>query len=275
MARWFGLLTVAGLVWAGWAFWNFFIPGTVIPAKWVFASLLQAPIASPGFWEALIIGSVAAVGALAPLAILWWQRRGQARKTRVVRYQVKTWWWVTAVVLLLIGLFRIYPSPGQPARLTGPSRPVIQGPGEDVPVLTSPHLPYPQAPHIPYNSVPPTSGPHVHQTVMPGVYREEIAEEIQVHALEHGHVLVLYAPRTPVRQVQVLENIVRRHARDVVLAPYSKLGQGIALTAWGRIAPLDRPDPSLIENFIQTFAGGYNHGWRPSTAATHAMGGDR
>jgi hypothetical protein len=39
-------------------------------------------------------------------------------------------------------------------------------------------------------AIPPTSGPHVAQTVAPGVYREEI----QVHALEHGHVVVQYAP---------------------------------------------------------------------------------
>jgi hypothetical protein len=102
---------------------------------------------------------------------------------------------------------------------------------------------------------------------MPGVYREDIAEEIQVHALEHGHVLVLYAPGTPVDQIRMLESIARRHPRDVVLAPYRKLDQGIALTAWGRLARLDRPDTGLIEHFVRTFARRYNHGWKATASA--------
>jgi hypothetical protein len=165
-------------------------------------------------------------------------------------------------VVLAVAAVRLYPSPSQAARLAPGGPPVSSGPGEEIPALKSPHLPYVAAPHAPYNSVPPTSGPHVHQTVTTGLYRHDIPEELQVHALEHGHVLVQYAPGTSAEEVRLLETIVRFHLRDVVLAPYAKLDKGVALTAWGRLARLDHPDRRTIEFFVETFAGRYNHGWQ-------------
>jgi Protein of unknown function (DUF3105) len=135
-------------------------------------------------------------------------------------------------------------------------------PGQEVPTLSSPHIPYIGASHEPYNTVPPTSGPHVPFTVAPGVYREAIPEELQVHALEHGHVLVQYAPDTPSDEVRALEDVARRYPRQVVVAPYAKLPRGLALTAWGRIGLLDDVDRDQIDAFVEAFAGRYNHGWR-------------
>jgi Protein of unknown function (DUF3105) len=136
-------------------------------------------------------------------------------------------------------------------------------PGRAVPIVLSlRHIPYPQASHAPYDSVPPTSGPHVPFTVAPGVYREGIAEEIQVHALEHGHVLIQYAPATAPSTVRALEDVGRRFAREVVVAPYDRLGSGIALTAWGRIEWLRGLDTGKIDAFVTALAGRYTHGWR-------------
>jgi Protein of unknown function (DUF3105) len=139
-------------------------------------------------------------------------------------------------------------------------------PGQEVPTLPSPHIPYLGAPHPPYNSLPPTSGPHVPQTVAPGVYREAIPEELQVHALEHGHILIQYSAATPAGEVRLLEAVARRDLRDVVVAPYGGLATGIALTAWGRLEYLDAVDPPAIDAFIRAFAGRYDHGWRPGRA---------
>jgi hypothetical protein len=142
------------------------------------------------------------------------------------------------------------------------------GGGRDVPLLASPHIHLGER-HRAYNTVPPTSGPHWADTVGTGVYREELPEEIQVHVLEHGHVLIQYSPRTPPREIRALERIGRRHLRDVVVAPYAKLtrylarGEGIALTSWGRIDRVGHADEPSIERFIRAFSGRYNHGeWR-------------
>lgn len=136
-------------------------------------------------------------------------------------------------------------------------------PGEAVPLVSDiQHIAYLGAEHTPYNSVPPTSGPHVAQTIAPGVYREEIPEELQVHALEHGHVLIQFAPALPPDDVHTLLSMARAFPRDVIVAPYSKLPSGIALTAWGRIERLERVDTDKITLFVISMAGRYNHGWQ-------------
>jgi hypothetical protein len=134
-------------------------------------------------------------------------------------------------------------------------------PGQEVSALPGRHIPYLGAEHEPYTSVPPTSGPHVPFTIAPGVYREQIPDELQVHALEHGHVLIQYASGTPSQVVDELENVARRYPREVVVAPYDDLQSGIALTAWGRIDFLESFDQERIDAFVDAFAGRYDHGY--------------
>jgi putative peptide zinc metalloprotease protein len=78
-ARWFGLLTLAGMVWAGWFFVSFFIPGTIVVAGWTFESVSGASLSSAVFWEALAITAVATFQTLLPAAIFVWQRISRRR----------------------------------------------------------------------------------------------------------------------------------------------------------------------------------------------------
>ena len=140
--------------------------------------------------------------------------------------------------------------------------------GTDVAILPTPHIHLGER-HAPYDSVPPTSGPHHPDTVGTGVYREELREEIQVHVLEHGHVLVQYAPQLGAAEVRELERLGRRYPRDVVVAPYRRLaslarrGRPIALTAWARIDRLASADERRISAFVRAYGGRYDHGeWR-------------
>jgi Protein of unknown function (DUF3105) len=136
-------------------------------------------------------------------------------------------------------------------------------PGRGVPILRDiHHIAYVDAPHVPYDSVPPTSGPHVPFVVAPGPYGSPIPDALQVHDLEHGHVLIQYAPGTSGHERHELEDFARRYPRDVLVAPYPKLRSGIALTAWGRIERLSRPDSKRIRAFVTAFRGRYVHGWR-------------
>lgn len=135
-------------------------------------------------------------------------------------------------------------------------------PGREVPMINSPHIPYLGAPHAAYNSVPPTSGPHLPYTASPGIYNEPVADELTVHALEHGHIAILYAANTPAAQVDTLKSLARKHPRDVVLAPHPGVQNGVALTAWSRIQNLDAVDEGTILTFINALSKRYVHGWQ-------------
>ncbi|HKE98572.1 MAG TPA: DUF3105 domain-containing protein [Actinomycetes bacterium] len=174
--------------------------------------------------------------------------------TRTIR-KVVVW---SALAALAVGLTFF----GWRAQTTALASSKQRGPGQAVPILPSPHIPYVGAPHAAYNSLPPTSGPHVPQTIAPGVYRQQVPDEIQVHALEHGHVLIQYGPGVPRADVRMLEQVGRLHLNDVVVAPYRQLGGTVALTAFGQLERLDRADRGSVEAFVVTFAGRYNHGWR-------------
>lgn len=143
----------------------------------------------------------------------------------------------------------------------GDARPAPCLPGDPVAILDSPHISQADAGSADYNSIPPTSGPHFPFTISPGVYREPVPEGLTVHAMEHGHVIIQYAPDIPDRDLAELDRLARRYGADVVLAPYPRLTGGIAITAWGRIDRLDRYDEGRLTDFITALRGRYNHGW--------------
>lgn len=140
--------------------------------------------------------------------------------------------------------------------------PCEQVPGTPQKFEGNAHIPFEGAPHDPYQTVPPTSGPHSARIVAVGVYREPVPEELQVHALEHGHVFVQYAPATSKEDILALERLGRRYPRDAVVAPYAALNAGIALTGWQRLQRLDRFDEEAIAAFIDKVAGRFDHTWQ-------------
>lgn len=135
-------------------------------------------------------------------------------------------------------------------------------PGKGVRVLPSKNVPAVGAAHDPYNSIPPTSGAHVPFTAAPGPYDEQIPDEVQVRVLEYGHVLIQYGESVPSSDVTTLNEVARRHPRDVLVAPYKSLGSEISLTAWGRIERLHRAEQRRIEIFVRALAGRYSKGWK-------------
>jgi hypothetical protein len=134
-------------------------------------------------------------------------------------------------------------------------------PGTAVAIMDSPHIPPSEADRVRYSTTPPTSGPHFAFTIATGVYDRPVAEGLTVHAMEHGHVVIQYAPDTTGEVVARLERLARRYGSDVILAPYPELDHGIALTAWGRIDLLDDFDEQRISRFVTALRGRYVHGW--------------
>ncbi|HVK21068.1 MAG TPA: DUF3105 domain-containing protein [Actinokineospora sp.] len=135
-------------------------------------------------------------------------------------------------------------------------------PGVAVPVMDSPHVSEVEVAATTYNSTPPTSGPHLSFPQAPGIYDSPISNGLLVHALEHGHVGVLYAPSTPPDTVSRLRALAKRFAGDVVLAPHPALPSGVAAVAWGRVDQADTFDDSRVARFVEELRNRYDHGWR-------------
>ncbi len=101
-----------------------------------------------------------------------------------------------------------------------------------------------------YSTSPPTSGPHLPQAPSWGE-QSSLSEVLQVHALEHGGVLVQYNCPTPCLElVRNLRLITSRYGSGVILAPYSRIDARISLTSWGRIDLLDEFDQERVEKFV-------------------------
>jgi hypothetical protein len=133
-------------------------------------------------------------------------------------------------------------------------------PGQWVRSLGNEHLGSAEQKHVPYNSTPPTSGPHLPYIAPWGVHAEPIVNELQVHNLEEGGVLVQYnCPQSCPDLVASLKAIVLRYPTQVILAPYPGMEGRIALTAWTRIDKLDEVDEKRIVRFIEAYRGIDHH----------------
>lgn len=156
---------------------------------------------------------------------------------------------VVAGVLVLAALVYWLVAPG------GSSQ-TADGTIQTLPLQGATHIQRGQT-HPEYNSTPPTSGWHYSDALAPapwGVSAQPVLNEVQVHNLEHGGIMVQYdCPSGCADMVRRLEAIVRSYPSKVILAPYPGIGHPIALTAWGRLAYLDTVDETFIRRFIDQF----------------------
>ena len=83
-----------------------------------------------------------------------------------------------------------------------------------------------------WNTDPPTSGPHYPTPAVYGEYTDPLKIAQVVHNLEHGAVFVLYGPKVPTATVKQLSDFYNEDTTGMLLAPYAKLGDKIALGAW-------------------------------------------
>lgn len=164
-------------------------------------------------------------------------RRRQFFKQRAVRE-------IAAVVVILIGLL---------AYLALRPRP-----GQAMPDEGNLHIAYPQTAE--YGTIPPTSGPHYTNLARWGVHDEPIPDELQVHNLEDGGVMIQYnCVESCPELVDQLTSIVARYDEGVILAPYPDMPYRIALTAWTRLDTLETFDEARIVKFIEAYRGLDHH----------------
>jgi hypothetical protein len=94
------------------------------------------------------------------------------------------------------------------------------------------------AQHEPYNSSPPTNGPHYADPAQTGFYASALPPEQLVHNLEHGQIVIWFAPDAPQEVRNDIEQIVRAEPTVTVASPYEgELDGNLALTAW--LAPTE------------------------------------
>jgi Protein of unknown function (DUF3105) len=121
-----------------------------------------------------------------------------------------------------------------------------------------------------HNSDPPTSGLHHPQTIIWGSYDQPISQLHAVHNLEHGGVVIQYGNKVPAETVSRLTRFYIDDPNALLLAPYPRLGERIALTAWtldedraqeqnyegeGRIALCREFDEDAFQTFVDEFQG--------------------
>ena len=103
-----------------------------------------------------------------------------------------------------------------------------------------------------YNSTPPTSGDHYQVPAKVGIYADVIPNGVQVHNLEHGHVMIQYHDISKDQERQ-LEALVQADPRMVLLAPYPLQGARLAVTSWGAIQTCTEWSSGVVQmvrNFI-------------------------
>lgn len=116
-----------------------------------------------------------------------------------------------------------------------------------------------------YPSVPPASGPHEQSPLDAGAYPDPPAMGNAIHSLEHGAVIVWYAPSQRDAAAALGDFFAKPENRDhVIVAPYDYPGQGaagalpegvgMALVAWHRMQTCATPSLPVAAAFVLRYA---------------------
>lgn len=119
------------------------------------------------------------------------------------------------------------------------------------------HVPYGE--RVNYRSNPPHSGAHYATPANPGFYRTQIPDEVVVHNLEHGHIVLYYKPGALTGED---EEYVARLAKTYtatwaafLAVPRAEMDHPLVLAAWRHLMPMETLDRTLVEAFIDRFIG--------------------
>lgn len=124
--------------------------------------------------------------------------------------------------------------------------------GEKVEEMKSSHIALEDV-HEPYNSNPPTSGPHTGNDVAgAGIKDSPVPDEIVVHSLEHGAVVLWYREDLKQEDVEKLKQIFVEASGKKIMMPRQNMETPIALTSWNYILKLETIDEDIIKEFIET-----------------------
>lgn len=128
--------------------------------------------------------------------------------------------------------------------------------GTAYPMLEPNHITEPQK-FDGYNSNPPTSGTHWGRWAQCGEYPQGLDNEIIVHNLEHGNVVISYNLKDQ-PEIDRLTKSVRglsEWGRWGVLRAYPGMGEGeVAIAGWGVMDAMKGVDEARLKKFWDTYA---------------------
>jgi len=183
------------------------------------------------------------------------QRRAAKRRTmRKV--------WVSVIALVIVGgiVAAVMVSGGNRGALVAEVDELAASAGcsevQNLPVEGREHIQPPEI--VEYDTNPPTSGNHYGNWGNTGVYTTPLQDEIQVHNLEHGHVIVQYTTDLDVETVELLEGVVGEDDAWSIIAPRPGMDVPLAFTAWQSLSRCDAPgDSGAVEGFARDFIAAY------------------
>ncbi len=113
------------------------------------------------------------------------------------------------------------------------------------------------AAHGPYSSDPPTSGPHYGTPADTGFYPTALPTEQVIHNMEHGQIVIWYAPDIEQRELDMVEKITRQEPLANIAIPAINLEPNakLALTAWGALQFCEEISGEAIDIFRAQFQG--------------------
>ncbi|PKB68324.1 MAG: hypothetical protein BZY81_02250 [SAR202 cluster bacterium Io17-Chloro-G4] len=142
---------------------------------------------------------------------------------------------------------------------SGSAATYVDGVGERQSIApTRNHLP--EGTQIEYESFPPTSGDHYPPTALErcGFYEDGLQDEVTVHHLEHGNIVVSYNLPDPAQVDQLRSAVGNIGLSNVwgITRSYDKIPPGqVALAAWGVLDTMNGVDGDRINEFFNTYAG--------------------
>jgi len=112
--------------------------------------------------------------------------------------------------------------------------------------------------HDPYTTTPPTSGPYYDEPAAWGIHDEELPDERVVQNLHLTGVAINYnfADSEQIEQLKEFAKGQLDYPCYLLLQPYSNIPEGtVAMSAWGRLDPIDGIDEERMQDFISWFRG--------------------
>lgn len=107
-----------------------------------------------------------------------------------------------------------------------------------------------------YSTVPPTSGRHWGTWSDCGFYNHPLPDELLVHNLEHGNIVVSYnlASDAEVAELRAAVEVIPLAREFAIVRRYLAIPEGmVALTTWGVLDRMQGVDPARIARFFEDY----------------------